>query len=256
VVPAVISLLTDFGDADYYVGAVKGTLARLAPGAAILDISHEVPPGNVTAGAFLLAAAAPAFPAGSVHLAVVDPGVGSERKILAARWRGSWLVAPDNGLLSGFFPEAEARSVERNDLFLSGPGATFHGRDRFAPVAGYLARGESWQELGPRLERPVVLSAPPPTRDARGLTGRVVHVDRFGNLVTDLPAGWLEDRPFVLEIAGHRAERLVGHFQQLGDGEAGILPGSLGTLEVVMNRESVAARWSLAAGATVRVFFR
>src|SRR5262245_63052220 len=124
-----LTLLTDFGTEDYYVAAVKGTVLRLAPGATLVDVSHQVPPGDVETAAFLLAAAAPSFPAGTVHLAVVDPGVGSRRRILAARTAEAWFVAPDNGLLTPVLQEAIAiRSVENEDLFLAGLGQTFHGR--------------------------------------------------------------------------------------------------------------------------------
>src|SRR6185369_6039340 len=138
-----LTLLTDFGLDDYYVAAVKGTVLRLAPGSQIVDISHQVPPGDIETAAFLLAAAFPSFPAGTVHLAVVDPGVGSSRRILAVGIRGgSWLVAPDNGLLTPLLVDAESiHSVDRSELFLAGPGHTFHGRDRFAPVAAWLLAG-------------------------------------------------------------------------------------------------------------------
>src|SRR6187549_2057573 len=139
-----LTLLTDFGTSDYYVAAVKGTILRLAPGSQIVDISHEVPSGDIATGAFLLAAAVPWFPEGTVHLAVVDPGVGSSRRILAARLDGAWIVLPDNGLLTHLLHQdrvRSVRSVEKTGLFLDNPGRTFHGRDRFAPVAAWLLRG-------------------------------------------------------------------------------------------------------------------
>src|SRR5437588_11052452 len=147
-----LTLLTDFGSSDYYVAAVKGTVLRLAPGTQLVDISHQVEPGDVAGAAFLLAAAAPAFPTGTVHLAVVDPGVGSRRRILAAETAsGSSLVAPDNGLLTPLLGGARVRAVERGDLYLESPGATFDGRDRFAPVAAFLLRGGAPAELGPEI---------------------------------------------------------------------------------------------------------
>lgn len=136
-----ITLLTDFGTGDYYVGAIKGTLLRLAPEARIVDLSHDLPPGDVEAAAFVLAAAAPAFPAGTVHLAVVDPGVGSARHRLVLSAHGQRFVAPDNGLLTHLLAAGTVHAVARDDLDLPAPGATFHGRDRFAPVAAALAGG-------------------------------------------------------------------------------------------------------------------
>ncbi len=250
----VLTLLTDFGTADYYVAAVKGVVLRLAPGTVIVDIGHEVPPGDVAAGAFLLAASVPWFPAGTVHLAVVDPGVGSGRRILAARLPGGFLVAPDNGLLTPLLgPEAAVRAVERSDLFLPGPGATFHGRDRFAPVAAWLLRGEPFAALGPEVSDAVRLPGEPPRRDAGLLAGRVLHVDRFGNLVTDIPSDWLPPGPCRAEVDGHATGRRAGHYAELPPGEAAVLPGSLGTLELAARGADLAALWGVGPGARVRI---
>lgn len=274
-----ITLLTDFSTADYYVGALKGTLLRLAPGALLVDLSHELPPGDVEAAADLLAGAAPTFPPGTIHLAVVDPGVGSDRRILAAGAGGHLFVAPDNGLLSPVLPpdpttaETQAgdrwvRSVERSQLFLASPGATFHGRDRFAPVAAALARGEDPESLGPAIADPVRLDAPPPRREAlsggRVLAGRIARVDRFGNLVTNLPATWLDDEPHEddgaagsqVEIAGHRVTRRVSHYGELPPGEPGYLAGSRGTIEISLRGESLAERWRVGRGTPVRIVIR
>jgi hypothetical protein len=248
-----LTLLTDFGTADYYVAAVKGTVLRLAPGATLVDVAHEVPPGEVETAAFLLAAAAPSFPDGTVHLAVVDPGVGSGRRILAARTATALFVAPDNGLLTPFLAGAEVRAVERRELFLSGPGETFHGRDRFAPVAAWLLRGEGLDGLGPEITDPVRLPSPPPRREDRRLRGRVIHVDRYGNLVTDIPAAWLPAGPCRAEVGGHATSRRAGHYAAIPPGEAAMLPGSLGTVELSLNGDDLAHRWGIARGAVVEV---
>jgi S-adenosylmethionine hydrolase len=254
-----LTLLTDFGLDDYYVAAVKGTVLRLAPGTQLVDISHLVPPGDIAAASFLLAAAAPAFPAGTVHLAVVDPGVGSRRRILVADTAGGRLVAPDNGLLTPLLGGARLRSVERADLFLHGPGATFHGRDRFAPVAAFLLRGGALSELGPEVADPVRLARTPPLREPRLLTGAVVHIDRFGNLVTDIPADWLPAPDAVqvtARVGSHTAARLAGHYDEIPRYEVGILVGSLGTLELAMRGENLARRWGVEPGAAVLVRWR
>jgi S-adenosylmethionine hydrolase len=246
-----LSLLTDFGTADYYVAAVKGTVLRLAPGAVVVDVSHEVPPGDVETAAFLLAAAAPAFPDGTVHLAVVDPGVGSGRRILAARAGGARFVAPDNGLLTPFLDGAEVRAVERSELFLPGPGQTFHGRDRFAPVAAWLLRGEGLEELGPAVADSVRLPAAPPRREEGRISGRVIHVDRYGNLVTDIPAAWLPAAPCRAEVDGHATSRRAACYAEIPGEEAAMLPGSLGTVELSLNGGDLARRWGIARGAAV-----
>jgi len=252
-VPALVTLLTDFGTADYYVAAVKGTILRLAPGATVVDLSHEVPPGDVATAAFLLAAAVPAFPSGTLHVAVVDPGVGSGRRILLAAAGEQLLLAPDNGLLTPFLEGARLRSVERPDLYLPAPGETFHGRDRFAPVAAHLLRGGTPESLGPEVADPVRLPGGPPRREGDVLEGRVVHVDRFGNLVTDLPVEWLDERPFRAEVDGHPVVRRAGHYAELPEGDPGLVPGSTGTLEVSLRGADLARRWRLGRGAVVRV---
>jgi S-adenosylmethionine hydrolase len=256
--PPVLTLLTDFGLDDYYVAAVKGTVLRLAPGTQLVDISHQVEPGDIAAAAYLLAAAAPAFPAGTVHLAVVDPGVGSRRRILVAESAAGLLVAPDNGLLTPLLDGARVRAVERDDLFLEGPGATFHGRDRFGPVAAFLLRGGPPAELGPEIADPVQLPSTPPRRQPGLLSGMVVHIDRFGNLVTDIPAGWLPaPAPQLLaRVGSHTAAQFADHYEQIPRYGVAILIGSLGTLELAMNGEDLSRRWGVIPGAAVQVRWR
>ena len=262
---ALLTLLTDFGLDDYYVAAVKGTILRLAPGSQLVDVSHQVPPGDIETAAFLLAAALPSFPPGTVHLAVVDPGVGSSRRILAARTDGnparppSWVVAPDNGLLTLLVPILPSiRAVERSDLFLAAPGQTFHGRDRFAPVAAWLLRGERGEELGPEIDDAVRLDVEPPRREPGGIRGRVAHVDRYGNLVTDIPWSWLPAAPSNgVEVGSapdsHGTDRRVTHYAEIPPGEAAFLPGSLGTIELSMNGADLARKWNVGRGAAVRI---
>jgi len=257
-----LTLLTDFGLTDYYVAAVKGTVLRLAPGTVLVDISHEVPAGDVETASFLLAAALPSFPAGTVHLAVVDPGVGSERRILAARTALGWLLAPsfilapDNGLLTPLFDRVEEiRSVEKADLFLPSPGQTFHGRDRFAPAAAWLLRGEPFAALGPVVADPVRLPVEPPRRDAGEAVGRVAHIDRYGNLVTDIPAAWLPGGPCRVEVGSRATERHASCYAEIPPGEAAFLSGSLGTIELSLNGDSLARQWGVTRGAVVRIIW-
>jgi S-adenosylmethionine hydrolase len=254
---AVLTLMTDFGVEDYYVAAVKGTILRLAPGTQIVDVSNQVPNGDLVSGAFLLAASVPWFPDGTVHLAVVDPGVGSARRILVARAGNSWIVLPDNGLLTHLLHREaiqSIRSVEKTDLFLDSPGQTFHGRDRFAPVAAWLLRGESAEELGPEIDNPIRLPWEGPRREPGALSGKVAHVDRYGNLITDIPAGWLpEGTTCRVEIAGHRVHRRASHYAEILDGEPAMIPGSLGTVELSLKGEDLARRWIVERGTAVRI---
>ena len=258
----ILTLLTDFGLTDYYVAAVKGTVLRLAPGTVLVDISHDVPAGDVETASFLLAAAFPSFPAGTVHLAVVDPGVGSERRILAVRTASDpflapgFFLAPDNGLLTLFLDRAEEiRSVERPDLFLASPGQTFHGRDRFAPTAAALLRGEPFPDLGPVVDDPVRLPVPPPRRGNDEILGRVAHVDRYGNLVTDIPAAWLPAGPCRVEAGSRATARRVTCYAEIPPGEAAFLSGSLGTIELSLNGESLSQRWNVTRGTAVRIIW-
>lgn len=255
----ILTLTTDFGSRDYYLAAVKGTVLRLAPGAQLVDLSHEIPPGDVEAGAFFLAAALPSFPPDALHLAVVDPGVGSARRMLAVETPHGVLLAPDNGLATPFLAAGAAYSIERPDLYLEAPdlgtgGVTFHGRDRFAPVAAFLLAGGGVAALGPPLEDAVRLAAPSPRRSGSRLEGRVAHVDRYGNLVTDIPSAWLEGA-IALEasVGGHATARRATHYAELAPGEAAVLPGSLATLELALRGASLAHAWAVGRGAAVDI---
>lgn len=260
--PPILTLLTDFGYHDWYVAAVKGVVLGRAPHATIVDIAHEVPPGDVETASFLLSAAARSFPPGTLHLAIVDPGVGSARRMLAveapAAGGPSIFVAPDNGLLDPVFAGARIVSIERTDLFLDNPGNTFHGRDRFAPVAAFLLEGGRFDALGPSIDDPIRLEIPPPLRTATRLSGRVAHVDRYGNLITDLPSAWL---PLETEfratfgVAGNitSVTRRVRCYTELAPGEAGLLEGSLGTIELALRGASLAETWGVGRGDRIEI---
>ncbi|MDA8020070.1 MAG: SAM-dependent chlorinase/fluorinase [Thermoanaerobaculia bacterium] len=256
-----MTLTTDFGHRDWYVAAVKGVVLSRVPEAQIVDICHEVPPGDVATASFLLQAAAPNFPADTVHLAVVDPGVGTDRDILAVGAelptedvpRRQVFVAPDNGLLHPYLERGHVVTVDRADLFRDAPGHTFHGRDRFAPVAAALLQGESLERLGDPADNPVLFSSPHPERTQQCLRGTVRHVDHFGNLVTDLPAGWLESDAFEVAIAGHVVDLRVDTYRQIPTGRAAVLTGSLGTLELSLDGADLADAWGVEPGTAVTV---
>ncbi|MBV8715564.1 MAG: SAM-dependent chlorinase/fluorinase [Chloroflexi bacterium] len=246
----VITLLTDFGLHDTYVGQVKGAILSVAPSAAVVDLTHAVPPQDVLAGAFLLWSAVETFPPGTIHVAVVDPGVGSSRRALAIRAaRGDTLVGPDNGLLLpatyrlGGLHDAVALTKQR--YWRPDTSATFHGRDIFGPVAAHLARGVPLSDFGPPASDLVDLRLPEP----HGLEGEVIHVDVYGNLVTNLPAASLPPRFDVL-VAGRSAPFAL-FYGSVAPGELLAEVGSNGLLEISVRDGSATKLTGAARGTPV-----
>ena len=256
-----ITLLTDFGTRDGFVGAVKGVLAALVPDAVVDDVAHDLPAGDVRAAARAVARYWGRYPAGTVHLVVVDPGVGTERRALACSASGRLLVGPDNGVLTPALSAADARCV-RIDEWRLGPGVgkgagiapTFHGRDLFAPAAAALATGHGLEEIGPAVSDPLLLVHPTPTRDERGAQGEVVAVDHFGNLTTNLPGSWAELGD-VIELAGRRLE-LLRTYAEAPAGEALALVDSEGWIEIAVRDGSAARLLGVAEGAPARLIKR
>ncbi|MDO8348588.1 MAG: SAM-dependent chlorinase/fluorinase [Planctomycetota bacterium] len=245
----IVTLLTDFGTADPYVAVMKGMVLRQNPKAVLIDLGHEVLPQDVTDGAFWLAAAIDRFPAGTVHVAVVDPGVGTDRRLLAAAAHEAYWLAPDNGLLGHVLardPAADVRAIDLDHLNLRPASRTFHGRDVFAPVAGWLSGGRySFTALGARATG-LAMAA-----DAMAGAPRVVHVDGFGNLITNVPAAALTGISTV-RIAG--AEIAVhGAYADVPEGALLALVGSYGLLEIAANRGSAAKTLGAGRGAPVEL---
>lgn len=255
-----VTLITDFGTVDGYVGEVKGVLLSRGPTLRPVDITHEIPPGDVRSGAWALARIWARFPPGTVHLVVVDPGVGSARHPVAVEAEGRWFVGPDNGLLTrvlaGEPPPAvgRARILDPARPGLPPVSDTFHGRDLFAPAAAHLAAGGPAEELGPALSPSELVHLPEPAPSRRGgrLEGHVVHVDRFGTLVTDLPVGWLPERPEA-EVAARRLDILGRSFADVDPGELLLLRGSGGTLEIAARGASAAEILGVGRGERVLV---
>lgn len=251
------TLTTDYGAASPYPAQVKAVLLAAIPDARIVDVTHEVPAFDVRAGALLLEAAVPWFPREAVHVAVVDPGVGTSRRgIAVVDPEGRRLVGPDNGLLTPFLgPGARVRAIaERGGVIPSPRHATFHGRDLFAPAAAYLARGGTPAALGPEVGDPVRLDWPAARRDGdAALVGEVVGADPFGNLLTSIRDADLAGRRVVEVDVGGRPARFVRAF---GDGERGALlalVGSSGRLELAMREASAARSLGGWRGLVVRV---
>lgn len=252
---ALVGILTDFGVADTYVGQVKAALWAKCPDARLVDLTHAIPPQDVTAGAFLLQASVAVFPAGSLFLAVVDPGVGSARRGVALRTRrGDLLIGPDNGLLvpaaTRLGGVARAHALENAALFHATVSVTFHGRDVFAPVAGALAAGLPLERVGRRITDLVDSVRFPQPREEEGTwVGEVIHVDTYGNLITNLDAVLCTAGAVV--TAATRAAPVVTHYQAVAAGEALALVGSFGTLEVSVRDGSAARTLGLGRGAAV-----
>ncbi len=247
----IITLLTDYGTTDSYVGELKGVLLSLAPGATLVDLTHQIAPGDVVAAAYVLSRAWHRFPPGTVHLAVVDPGVGTARSALALRTREHAFVGPDNGLFSGLLKAAEIEAVSLPTPEFASP--TFHGRDLFAPAAAALARGEALASLGERYAQiPRRVSGVQPHYEGKVVMGEVIYVDRFGNLVTNLTPD------FVPSYAVLEAESLIigpvrATFADVPQGALLAYLGSGGTVEVAVRDGSAARRLGLGVGGRIRV---
>lgn len=239
---------------DWFVGVVKGVIASIAPSAKVVDLTHEVPAGDISSGAFALAASYRFFPEGTIHVAVVDPGVGGDRQAIAVRTSGYCFVGPDNGILSLALQKEKNPAIHRlsnRRYFLKPVSQTFHGRDIFAPVAAHLSRGVEIGALGPRLNDYVKL--PPLTSDS--LDARVVYIDRFGNGITNIPNNVAFDqgqnrREFLW--AGRRRIPLRRTFSAAKKGAPVAVPGSTGHIEIALNQGHAAKALRLRVGAKIR----
>ncbi len=250
-----IALLSDFGTRDGYIGAVKGVLCRLAPGVPILDITHDIPPGDIAAARWTLLNCVAQFPPGTVFWAVVDPGVGGERPPLAVGYGRRWFVAPGNGILDWVLGKGvQAVKLSPEKIGIDKLSHTFHGRDLFAPAAALLASGNPLESLGEPLVLDVAqLGIPKPRRDKLGWMGEVLGVDRFGNAVTNLPGKLWQDG-CRLAAGSQMIEGCFATYNAIPKGKPGILVGSLGTLEAAMRGKSFAAESGVIAGDKVRWF--
>jgi S-adenosylmethionine hydrolase len=231
-----ITLLTDFGTNDPFVGVMKGVILGRFPAAQIVDLTHAIAPQRVDQAAFWLDKCYPWFPPGTVHLAIVDPGVGTSRAALVAYAKQHVFVGPDNGLFTGILQSdsgARVHSIDTVKLGLSLSSQTFHGRDLFAPVAAEIACGRlSWDAVGPPYERPLKLDLPQPHCDSEKVCGRVVTIDRFGNLITDISRELLAQlSAAVVEVAGASCV-FRGTYGDVAPGALVAVMGSFGTLEI------------------------
>jgi S-adenosylmethionine hydrolase len=239
--PPIVTLTTDFGLADSYVGIIKGVILRICPNAHLVDLSHLVPPQDIATGALLLRQAAPYFPNDTIHLAVVDPGVGGNRLPVAVSTSSGTFVAPDNGLLTAVLPVdmsgVRAVHLNRPQFWMPTLHPTFHGRDIFAPVAAYLAAGATLLSVGESIpsEDLVRLPWPAPIRTGHQIVGEVIHADHFGNLITNIDGALLAVHGGTrISLAGVDVGALVRTYSDRGPGEPAAYIGSSGLLEIAV----------------------
>jgi len=258
--PAIITLLTDFGTQDYFVGAMKGVILSVNPHATVVDISHENPPQDIQAAAFNLLACYRDFPAGTIHVAVVDPGVGSDRKAIVVECADQYFVGPDNGLFSWIIEREgnfSAWQATNNKFFQNPVSSTFHGRDVFAPVAAALSSGIPPDEFGPRVENIMTLALFAPRTIPDGLEGSIIHIDRFGNCITNFTAEHLTEERIAAGfklIVNNAAVTSIRKFftdQSSPGSELFMLVGSAGFVEIASQNASAAAILSAKRGDTV-----
>jgi S-adenosylmethionine hydrolase len=251
-----VTFTTDFGAGSSYVAAMKGALLAVNRAARPIDLTHDLPPQNLVATAYFLADALPWYPPGTTHVAVVDPGVGTERALLCVAWNGSHVLVPDNGCWTSLVPDAGTPPVvyrlAQERYWRPRVSATFHGRDILAPVAGHLTLGVPPAELGPRVTNWERLRLPQPVSLPHGIRGEVVIVDHFGNLVTNIPGEALPPSGDV-RLPGGEGVRFVRTYGEAEPGAVVALTGSSGRLEVAVVNGSAAGRLGLGLGAVVEV---
>lgn len=265
-----ITLLTDFGTADYFVAALKGVILTANRHARVVDITHDIPPQDIEAGAFTLLAACSSFPAGTIHVAVVDPGVGSSRRAILVRTTEGYFVGPDNGIFSYVCERSEHQGVAPelfhldNEKYFRRPvSTTFHGRDVFAPVAAALSMGVKPEGLGTSISE-IVRLAPLHTRTSRDgrLMARIIHIDRFGNCVTNITQGDLSPAMIVsgaaLSLKGKTVKTFRNYFDERASGRDKVFAiwGSAGFLEIAVANASAAKLLKVRRGDGVTVTFK
>ena len=256
--PRIITLTTDFGTSDAYVGTMKGVILGINPNVRLVDITHAVPPQDIHEAAFTIRAAYPYFPKGTIHTVVVDPGVGSDRQAIVCEIDGAFFVCPDNGVLSYLLQDidgsvehrVEAVAVQNPVYHLPEVSNTFHGRDIFAPVAAHLSRGVRLANIGPPVENLVRFPIPMPDMSGDTITGQIVKVDRFGNAITNISESALagDVSGYEINVQGVRLTRLNRAYAESAVGEPLAIIGSFGLLEIAINGGSAEKQLGLKRG--------
>ncbi|GAB4542158.1 MAG: SAM-dependent chlorinase/fluorinase [Pleurocapsa sp.] len=254
----IITLLTDFGWQDVYVGVMKGAIARINSQLQVIDLTHDIPPQDIAAARFCLSNAYPYFPPQTVHVAVVDPGVGSKRRGVAIQFSGGFIVCPDNGLCSGILETTSViAAVELNNPQYwrsPNPSHTFHGRDIFAPVGAHLATGVPLAELGDAIAPESLIRLPLPELQIKDteIAGCIQYIDRFGNSISNIRGDRLEGESWLVTVAD-KTIRLATTYSDVAPGEVLALVGSHGWLEVAVNSGNAAQQLSLQVGSELKI---
>jgi S-adenosylmethionine hydrolase len=259
-VPArILTLTTDFGADGPYVASIKGVVLGLAPGTQLVDVSHAIGPQDIAEGSFVLAGIVDFFPIGTVHLAIVDPGVGTARRLIAVEVQEHWFVVPDNGLIGGVLRGRDPSGIweiSNPELRRSSVSPTFHGRDILAPAAAHLVRGGDPADLGPSLDGLILPSSFEPAEDGEGLVGEVVFLDSFGNLITNVPRdrlGAATPSGWSVEIAGRTIDGLVRTYAERPPGSLVALIGSSDRVEVALVNGDASKSLQVGRGVPVRL---
>jgi S-adenosylmethionine hydrolase len=254
-----ITLLTDFGLSDPYVGVMKGAIASIDPALRVIDLTHEIPPQKIVAARFALASAIAYFPPGTVHVVVVDPGVGSRRRAIAIACKGAFFVGPDNGVFDGILDRADpaiaaVELTDSNYWRTPNPSTTFHGRDIFAPVGAHLARGVPFSDLGEAIAPETLVRSDFPDCQIgpTQVSGCIQYVDRFGNLISNIPGDAVGERSWVLSFDDRQIPS-GQTYADVGSNEAIALVGSHGWVELAVNGGNARDRFGLDVGARVDV---
>ncbi|WP_069131147.1 SAM hydrolase/SAM-dependent halogenase family protein [Rhodohalobacter halophilus] len=258
----IVTLTTDFGLQDHYVSVMKAVMLEVSPDLRFIDISHQIPPQDIMAGAWVLKNASMEFPPGTVHLVVVDPGVGTERHAVAVKIQDQLFVGPDNGIFSliGDEYEYEAYRLSNSKFWKKKPSNTFHGRDIFAPVAAHLANGVSLSDLGEPVEELVTYRWAVPISDRDGIQGWVIHIDRYGNLVTNITSEMIRESVnssrFRIYAGNTILDKIVPTFNSVEDGEPAAYIGSSDTLEIAINKGNAQEMLGVQKGAQISIIIQ
>ncbi|CAI2717859.1 SAM hydrolase/SAM-dependent halogenase family protein [Nitrospina watsonii] len=255
----VITLTTDFGLNDPYVGIMKGVILNIAPDAQLVDLTHQIRPQNILQAALVVKTAHSYFPKGTVHVVVVDPGVGGVRRPIGIKNNGYWFVGPDNGVFTSVIDsQALCYELTAEKYFLKDVSTTFHGRDIFSPVAAWLAQGKTLRAFGHKIADPETLDWPLPKFDGKTISGEVIYVDHFGNLTTNIDAGLLEgvfEHPESLEVqlARKTLKGPVNSYSEAREGSPGVIINSWHALEIFYRENNAAEKLKVKIGTPVRV---